>query len=209
MDNLFDLLQSQLTGDIVDALGRQMGPQVSPQQTNNAINDSLAILMNALVKNTSNNDGATALGTALDRDHDGSIFDDLMSFVNGTSTINNSRAGNGTGILKHVLGDNLSGAIDALTKSSGLNMDQAGGLLVKLAPLLLGILGRQRRTGGLNNTDLSDILARALGTAKEKATPQNSEDFLSQIFDTVGGNTELGKGAAKFGINILKNIFKK
>ena len=100
MANIFDLLQSQMSDDVIGALTNQIGAE--KQQTSSAVSNGMAILMNALAKNTSNTSGASALGAALDRDHDGSVLDDLMGFVQGNAPVNNTRAANGAGILGHL-----------------------------------------------------------------------------------------------------------
>jgi len=203
MANIFDLLQSQMSDDVIGALTNQIGAE--KQQTSSAVSNGMAILMNALAKNTSNTSGASALGAALDRDHDGSVLDDLMGFVQGNAPVNNTRAANGAGILGHLLGAKQGGAIEALSKMSGLNQSQSSSLLVKLAPIVLGMLGKQKRTAGASNSDLSSILAGAVGQANQKAS---NPSLITSLLDK-DGDGNLTNEATSLGINLLKKFFKR
>ena len=85
------MLQSQVGESLVGALTKQLGG-ATPQQTSNGVQGAMSILMSALAKNSKSSQGASALGAALDRDHDGSILDDIVGFVNGSSPINQTKA---------------------------------------------------------------------------------------------------------------------
>lgn len=205
MADLFDLIQSQMSDDMIGALTKQLGGNANPQQTNSAVQNGMAILMNALSKNASNSQGASALGAALDRDHDGSILDDLMGYINGTSQVNNTRAANGAGILGHLLGEKQGGAIEALSKMSGIDQNQSTSLLIKLAPIVLGMLGKQKKTSGVSNTDLSSILAGAVSTANQKAS---NPSLITSLLDR-DGDGNLKNEATSFGLSLLKKFFTK
>ena len=82
MADLMDLLQGQLSGAVLESLTSNLGSK-NQKQTQNATNDAISILVNAMAKNASSPKGASALGAALDRDHDGSVLDDLMGMVAG------------------------------------------------------------------------------------------------------------------------------
>lgn len=205
MANLFDLLQSQVSDDVIGALTQQIGGNAKKEQTSTAVSDGMAILMNALAKNSSSSTGASALGSALDRDHDGGILEDLLGFVQGTAASNNSRAGNGAGILGHLLGAKQGGAIDALAKMSGLNSNQSSSLLIKLAPIVLGMLGKQKRTTGASNSDLSSLLANAAGAANKKAA---NPSLITSLLDR-DGDGNITNEATSFGFSLLKKLFKR
>lgn len=81
---------------------------------------------------------ASGLLGALDRDHDGSILDDVAGFIGN----NDNSAGDG--ILKHVLGDNRNTVENGLSAKTGLNSSQIGQLLKMAAPLIMGYLGKQK-----------------------------------------------------------------
>ena len=203
MASIFDLLQSQMSDDVIGALTNQLGAE--KKQTSTAVDNGMAILMKALAKNSSNSSGADALGAALDRDHDGSLLNDLTGFIQGNASANNSKAANGAGILGHLLGGQQGGVIDALAKSSGLNSNQSSSLLVKLAPIVLGMLGKQKKSSGLSNSDLSSVLSGALGQATQKAS---NPSILTSLLDR-DGDGSIADEAASLGMNLLKGLFKK
>ena len=58
MASIFDLLQSQMSDDVIGALTNQIGAE--KKQTSTAVDNGMAILMNALAKNSSNSSGAVS-----------------------------------------------------------------------------------------------------------------------------------------------------
>ena len=204
MADLFDLLQSQMGESVIGALAGQLG-NAEPQKTSTAVSGAASILMSALAKNARNPQGASALEAALDRDHDGSILDDVVGFINGTSNINNTRAGNGAGILGHILGGQQGNAIESLMKTSGLSKDQSSNILIKLAPIVLGMLGKQKRTQGLDTGSIGSVLTNAASTAKKR---NPGGDLLTSFLDQ-DGDGSIKDDAAKIGFSLLKNLFKR
>ena len=204
MADLFDMLQSQVGESLVGALTKQLGG-ATPQQTSNGVQGAMSILMSALAKNSKSSQGASALGAALDRDHDGSILDDIVGFVNGSSPINQTKAGNGDGILGHILGGQKSSAIDSLTKMSGLNSNQSSDILAKLAPVVLGMLGKQKRSQGLDMSGLSNILNSSAVTAQKKTPKAN---ILTSFLDQ-DGDGDIKDDAARIGFSLLKKLFRR
>jgi hypothetical protein len=82
MDDLIRSIATQLDSGAMNQLGRQLG--TDSQSTQNAVQAALPLLLGALAKNSASSGGADALAGALDRDHDGSILDDLHgSFLSG------------------------------------------------------------------------------------------------------------------------------
>ena len=200
-----DLLQSQVTGQMIDAFASNLGSNVKRNQTSKAVDGGIAILMNALAKNAKQSGGASALESALDKDHDGSILDDVAGFIGGTSNFSNTRAANGAGILKHVLGGKESGAIDMLAQMSGLNKNQSSQLLIKLAPIVLGMLGKQKRATGASAVGLSDLLSNVAGTVNKKA---DNASLITSFLDR-DGDGNLRNEATQVGLNLLKGLFKR
>lgn len=204
MADLFDMLQSQVGDSLVGALTNQLGG-ANPQQTSDGVQGAMSILMSALARNSKSPEGASSLSAALDRDHDGSILDDISGFVNGSSTINNTKAANGAGILGHILGAQQGTAVDSLRQMSGLDQNQSTSLLMKLAPIVLGMLGKQKKTQGLDMSGLSNILNNSAATA-QKRVPK--PDLLTQFLDR-DGDGSIKDDAAKIGFSLLKNLFRR
>jgi len=153
MSGLLDSIMQQLGGDTMRGLGQRLG--TDDDTASRAVQAALPALVGALARNAQSAEGATSLAGALDRDHDGQVLDDLPGLLSG---------GGNAGILKHVFGGRQGAIESGLGAASGLNGAQAGQLLALLAPIVLGALGRAKRTQGLDSGGLASMLG------KEKAS---------------------------------------
>jgi len=200
MDLLIDLLQSQLSGNVLDQLSNQIGED--KEKTEVATSGIISMLTAALAKNAASPGGASALANALDSDHDGSILDNIGDLLGGNMT--NNRAANGAGILKHVLGGRQGNAIDAISKMSGLTGDKTGNLMTMLAPIVLGMLGKQKRQNNMDQSGLSDMLSRSV----KSATNQRQEmGLLGKLLDRDGDGSVMDD-IAGMGMKTLGNLFR-
>lgn len=162
------MLQEQMSGDLIQQLSQQVG--ANEQQTAQAAKGIFGALIGGLANNASTPSGLNALSSALDKDHDGSIMDDLLGLVTGNSTLN-PRAVNGNGILKHVLGGNQEQVANQISQSSGLNMNQIMKLMPIIAPIVMGLIGKMRSNTQQNNSgggmlDLAQILMGSAQSAQ-------------------------------------------
>ncbi|MBC6994392.1 DUF937 domain-containing protein [Neolewinella lacunae] len=121
-------LSQQLTGGFIDQISNQLGG-VDKRQTATATSAILSTLMGALARNASTPDGAAALSNALEKDHDGSLLDNLGGLLGGAS------GGGQAGGLGGLLGSVLSSA------ASGNRGGAGGGLGGMLGGLLGGAMG--------------------------------------------------------------------
>lgn len=143
-------LQQLLAGQ-ADQIGARIG--ADPAQTQQAISAALPALLAGLQQQATPGSG---LQQAIEQDHDGSILDDLSGYLNGTANLG-PRTTNGQGILDHVLGDQQEGVQHALSSQTGLSSSMIAQLLPLLAPIVMGMLGRQARTGGNASGGLGDL----------------------------------------------------
>ena len=194
--SLFEALTEQLQGQALDQISRRIGADRSA--TAAALPGALGSLMAGLAKNTTRTSGAEALNDALARDHDGSILDDLGGFLNNPQ--------GGSGILEHVLGSRRTDVEAGLSQGSGLNQNASGELLKILAPIVLGALGKARRSGGLDAGSLAGILAGERQQVQRRA-PQGL-DMLGGLLDADGDGQIADDIASKVGSSLLKNLFR-
>jgi len=162
MSGLLDLITGSIDSRSLGQLGRQIG--TSPQETGNAVQAALPVLLGALQRNAASSGGASALAAALDRDHDGSVLDDVSGFFGRPATGSDERS------LDHIFGGRRATVESALSRASGLGGSQITQLLAQLAPLVLGALARARTTpaGASAGTaagggGLGDLLGGAMG----------------------------------------------
>lgn len=197
-----DLLQGSLSSGMIDQLSQQLGG-ANKQQTAAAASGIVTTLMGALAKNASSTEGAQALDNALERDHDGSILDDVMGMLTGNAQVNNSSMLNGTGILNHVLGNKQSGAVDMISKLSGLDSGKTGSLMAMLAPVVLGALGKAKRQQGLDVAGIASLLS---GTVSAQQQNNPTMNLVTSFLDA-DGDGSIVDDVANMGMKILGNFF--
>jgi hypothetical protein len=199
-----DLLQGQLSEGLVDQLTNQIGTG-NQEQTATAASGIINTLMGALAKNASTPDGANALSNALDRDHDGSILDDVMGFLGGNVTPQNTSTTNGQGILNHILGDRQNGAFDMISKMTGLDSSKIGQMAITLAPVLMGLLGKQKRQANLDSNGILDLLNNTVNQQRTQSNPLM--DMATRFLDADGDGSVMDDLMGGIGKNLLSNLF--
>ena len=170
--NVTDLIQGALNEDTVGRISQAIGADQGATDT--AIQSALPIILGGLARNSTNETGAESLLGALDRDHDGSILDDLAGFVG------NYNQANGAGILGHIFGGQQGAIEQTVSQSSGLDMSKVGPLPTILAPIVMGALGKSRREEGIGISDLAGILS---GSTQQMSSGSPVVDMLSQVLD--------------------------
>lgn len=190
------MLNQQLGGDAVSHLSRRLGADEAT--TRKAVAGALPMLVAALANNSSDSAGAGSLLGALDRDHDGSILDDVVGFLG------QGDARGGEGILGHVLGGRQQTAAQGVSRMSGLDAGSAGQLLAMLAPLVMGALGRAQRQKQLDPTGLSEML-QGERRRVERAAPEGM-GMLAQILDA-DGDGDVSDDVARLGVSMLGKLF--
>jgi len=169
---LQELLMQALTGGAVNQISKQIGADEST--TGNAIQAALPFIIGALARNASNPQGADSLSNALSNDHDGSILDNLGGFLGNTQTAN------GAGILGHIFGQKQEVVATQISQQSGLNIGQVAQLLITLAPIIMGLLGRTQQQQGLDSEGLSGYL-QGQQQVEESSSPVGG--FVSSLLD--------------------------
>lgn len=204
--DLTNLLQSQLSDDMIAQLSQQLGG-VDKEKTAVAASGAVSTIMAALARNASTPDGAAALNGALERDHDGSILDNVMGMLTGSQAApEQSRMLNGAGILKHTLGQQQSGAIDMVSKMSGLSSDKAGSLMTMLAPVVMGMLGKAKQQENLDAGGISDLLTGFMTSQKQGDNP--ALGMIGRFLDQDGDGSVIDD-IANMGMKMLGGFFKK
>lgn len=200
--NVMELLQGHLTDDVLGQLGQQIG--ADKEQTAAAANGIFASMLGGMAQNASSPDGLQSLLGALDRDHDGSVLDDLMGLVTGSGQAA-APAANGLGILGHILGDRQEGVAQQVSQSSGLDMSQVMKLMPILAPILMGVLGRAKGSGSFGIGDLAGIL---MGSTQSAAQMPGMEGILGSVLGSVlgGGQQQQQQGGGGLLGNILGGV---
>lgn len=206
MGNLFDLLQGHMDENVVDHLSNQIGG-ADRAQTATAAQSIVSTLLAGLAKNASTPEGAASLNNALERDHDGSLLDNLMGMLGGggQAAPEQSRALNGAGIINHILGPSQSGAIDMISKMSGLDSNKTGNLMTTLAPMVMSLLGQQKKQQGLDVSGLAGLLSNSVGQQRQAGNPLM--DMATRFLDKDGDGSMMDDVAGMVGKGLLSKLF--
>ena len=166
LEALLGLLQGQDIENLASQVGGNEG------EVKNGVMAALPAMLAALGKNAGTEKGAEELNNALEKKHDGSILDNLSGYLS------NPDLKDGAGILNHLFGNQTSNVANAVSQSSGLDTNGSMKMLQMLAPILMGILGQQKKQ---NNLD-----AKGLGSLTSMlASNFGSEAGASGIMETV------------------------
>ena len=199
MSDLLNQILGQVGGQGLAAIASQIG--ASETQTKSAMEGIVPSLLGAMANNSRTEQGAQGLLDALDADHDGSIFDDVIGFVG------NFQQGPGQGILNHVLGGKQTVVEQGISSKTSLSSSQINSLLQIVAPMILGYLGKQKKQA-TSGFDIGDI-AQLLGGMTQQADKSTGLD-LGDILNVVGGLTgnQKSSGAAS-ALGLLGKLFKR
>ena len=123
------------------------------KDVSSVINSALPSLLGAMQKNASTPGGAEALAKALG-DHAGNAGN-IINNLKGADLIDGSK------ILGHIFGGNLSNILGGISKQTGVASNAVGNILASIAPSLLAILGKQNGNSGA--AGLGGLLGALLG----------------------------------------------
>ena len=186
MFSLQDLLGQQQGSQAVDQISQTVNAE--PNLVNSAIQMALPALLNGLANNAATPQGAESLNSALDQ-HDGGILDNLgglgglaSAILGGGQQQPASPQLNAGGILGHILGGNQGQVTQQISNQSGLNAGQVAQILMILAPIVMGYLGRQKQQNNLDAGGLSDML----GQQQQQIQQSPQGGFLQNMLDSDG-----------------------
>jgi len=174
MNTISQMITQQIAGAVAGQLASRLG--VSEGTARTAVQLAVPLVVAALARNASQPQGAQDLHEAVTQDHDGSILDNLMGYVS------NPQEANGSGILGHVLGAQRPAVENNLAQATGLDQNAAGSLLEIVAPLVMGVVGREQQQNGLDPQGLSQYL----GEQQQQAESANPDlmGSLSSMLDS-------------------------
>lgn len=181
MFSLQDLLGQQQGSEATNQISQTLG--ANPSMTQTAIQMALPMILGSLAKNAAQPQGAQDLSNALQENHDGGLLDNLSGYLGGNAATTNASANDdGIGILGHIFGQNQGAAAQQVSKSSGLDIGQAAQLMITLAPIVMGYLGRQKQQQNLDAGGLSNMLGQQQQQMQSTGNPMM--DMVSGFLDS-------------------------
>ena len=171
LEALLGLLQGQDLGQLAEQVGGNEG------QVKNGVMAALPAMLTALSKNTGTEKGAQELNNALEKKHDGSILDNLSGYLS------NPDLKDGAGILNHLFGNQTSNVANAVSQSSGLDTNGSMKMLQMLAPVLMGILGQQKKQNNLDAKGLGNLTSMLASNFASEAGASGIMEAVTNLLD--------------------------
>lgn len=170
--NIMDLAKNAISSQILGQIGGILGED--EDKTTSAIGSVLPALIGGMANQAESDKGLGAISELLDQQDDG-LLDNIGSMLG-----DDNRSGfmnMGSGLLGTLLGGSQAGIVNMLIRATGLGNTKVGSLLSILAPIVLGIVNRQRKSGNLGIGGLGDLLK---GQKKHVASslPEGFEDLV-------------------------------
>lgn len=157
MSNLLNEAMRHLNDDVIVQLSRQIGAQ-DPNQVKKAAQGLSQILLEAVTRQASNTERGGGLMGALKKDHDGGILGNLLGVLGGQQKAANPSTTNGAGIINHLLGNKQLEVAQVIAQMSGLDIFKSGVLMQLIAPVIMGVVGQQQKSSGLDLGGLAKVL---------------------------------------------------
>jgi hypothetical protein len=187
------LLLSQLGSGATSKISDKLG--VEDDKVQQVIGMALPVIIGALNRNASSTKGgAEALTNAVQRDHDGSILDNLADLITKRETVDD-----GTAILGHIFGDKGSSVMNNVSRAANVDNDQTAQIFAMLAPIVLGALGKIQRKNDLDADGVSSLLQ------DERKTVEKSTSGLTQLLD-MDGDGDVSEEIISLGANLLGGL---
>ena len=200
MASILDILNTRAGEALIDSASQKTSEK--KEDVIAALGMALPLLLGAMKNNSRSSEGAASLNEALSQDkHDGGLFNHL-------NELDPDRLQNEGGkIINNILGDNQENISSSLSSISNIKPENLSAILKMAAPILLSILGSQKRKDNVGVNGLDDLLGNVLGT-NSKHDKSFLETILDRdgdgnIIDDIGGMILGGNRTGKTGGSIL------
>ena len=168
MDILEQILKQVSTKESLNSLGSSL--EASPSQVKDATEALVPALLGSMSKNAQSENGLQSLFSALS-DHQDDDVSDINGFLGGLDLDDAAK------MVGHILGNNNSKLQSKVAKETGMSATDVGSLTTMLAPLIMGLLGNQKKkqsgfdmgslVGMLGGAgDITSLLGNLLGSNK-------------------------------------------
>lgn len=197
MSGLMDMITQQMGSSMMQQMAQKIGGD--SDGVKRAAATAVPMILAALKRNASSQQGAESLSKALNKHADGGILGNLGSLLGGSSMQDGSK------ILGHVFGNKQSNMAQQLGKATGIGGQGAGDLMSMLAPMVMGALGKAKQSGNLSVGGLQDMLAQEQQSIQKRQPKQLG--MIESMLDSDGdGDVDMGD-ILKKGSGLLSGFF--
>ena len=191
--NLVSSVMQFLTPDMVARIARTLGidPDVAQKVVSAAVPAILASFAGLAAKPA----GAQQLSETVQQQRP-DMLSQITSVIGGPDQ--KAIADTGSGLLSTLLGGSgLNGLVSAMSTFAGIHQNTSKSVLGLIAPMVVGALGQQQRSGGLDANGLANLLS----SQKDQITaamPSGLADMLgaSGMLDALDGSLRRGADTA-------------
>ena len=163
--SLLDAVKEYLTPDVLQKMSSHAGE--TPGNTSRAIDSIVPTLLYGTAKLADSPGGENQLIKLIGQQAgDGNILNNLAGKLSGGNATE-SFMGSGQGILTGLFGNKLDSVVDTIARSLGLKSSSISSLLSIAAPLVLGVLGKEKSAGGLGAGGLASLLTGQKSTLSQ------------------------------------------
>ncbi|MBW4969061.1 DUF937 domain-containing protein [Croceibacter atlanticus] len=178
MASILDLLNTDIGKQLISSASEKTN--TSPDRTASVLSSAMPLILGAMKRNAATPDGAASLNNALENNkHDGSLLDNLGGLLSGGGL--DDLMSDGGGILGHVLGGKQERVEQTISKTSGVDAGSVGQIIKMAAPIIMGILGSQKRKDNVSQNGLGDLLGSVLGSQST-----NDQSLIETLLDADG-----------------------
>ncbi len=190
--NIIDMILKLIgTGNTTNAISSVLG--LSQDQTKRATIAAVPTLLAGLTHLSSTPQGAEQLSGAVSQQDTG-LLDNLSDHISGQGA---GLADQGSRVLGSLLGGGtISKLSGVLSRFTGVGEGATGKLMGLLTPAILGVLGRQQRSQGLDASGLANLLAGQKDNIRA-ALPAGLGTMLSSVLPGAAQLFETGRPAAR------------
>lgn len=214
MDILQEILKQVSTKDTLSSLGESL--DATPSQIKQATQAIVPALLNSMSENTKTEKGLESLFGAL-TDHQNDNVSDISGFLGGLDM------GDASKMVGHILGDKSSSVQKKVAKDTGMSSKDIGSLITMLAPLLMGLLGNQKKNqsgfdvgtlvGMLGGSgDITSLLGGLLGGSKptpKKTAAGKAKTTTSKKVTSVKSNKKQSNDILDSVTDLLGSLMNK
>jgi hypothetical protein len=153
--NLVSSVMQFLTPDMVSKIARTFG--IDPDVAQKVVSAAVPVILASFAGLAAKPAGAQQLSQTLEQQRP-DMLSQIASAIGGPDQ--KAIADTGSGLLSTLLGGgNLNGLSSAVGNFAGINQSAGKSVLGLIAPMVMGVLGQQQRSGGLDANGLANLLA--------------------------------------------------
>ena len=178
MFSLQDLLGEAQGTEAVNHISNQIGADTAT--TGSAIGMALPMIFGAMNSQAQTKPDIFSTIVNMATENDGTILDDVAGYLTGSNQMGNMAGG----MLGSILGNKQGQVADHISNQTGLGSGQVMNLLMMLAPLVMGYLGRQQTNQNLDQGGLASMIGGI--TQQQRSTGNPMMDMASRFIDQDG-----------------------